>query len=279
MKKSTVILIVCICMAFAGIVCFCIGFSLGGSFQREELAANTHNITEEFQNVSIVASSTDVTIALSENGSCYAVCQENSKIKYSLTVNNGTLYIEEEDMRKWYDYVMIGTNVGDMTLYLPAGEYGALSCDMASGYIECAAKELVFASADFSSHSGRIKLACNVTEEISARTASGKIELSNCTPASLLLSSSSGNIRLNNVIVSGKIEIKNASGNIRLDSCDAAELKLKTSSGKVRATLLSDKLFETHSSSGKITCPPSSADGGKCSISTASGSIKIEVIK
>ena len=67
--------------------------------------SSTHTVTEDFNSVSIDTDTADITFALSSDGSCRVECYEDSKIKHFVCVENGTLKIQSNNEKKWYDYI------------------------------------------------------------------------------------------------------------------------------------------------------------------------------
>ena len=53
-------------------------------------------------------------------------------------------------------------------------------------------------------------------------------------------------------------------------------IMVKTSTGNVKGTLLSDKIFVTDTSTGRVSVPKTTS-GGKCEITTSTGDIEIEL--
>ena len=106
----------------------------------------------------------------------------------------------------------------------------------------------------------------------------GKTILTDITCKNLYSDGSTGDISLKNVTASGIFSIERDTGSIKFERCDAGELKIETDTGDVSGSLLSDKVFFTHSSTGRISVPET-ASGGKCSISTDTGSIRIEILR
>ncbi len=73
------------------------------------------------------------------------------------------------------------------------------------------------------------------------------------------------------------IEIDLSTGDIRLEAIEAGGLDLTTDTGDITGTLLSDKVFLTETSTGRISVPKTTT-GGKCELKTSTGDIKIDVI-
>ena len=83
-------------------------------------------------------------------------------------------------------------------------------------------------------------------------------------------------ISLKNVIATEKISIESDVGDIKFEGSDAAEIYFKTSTGDVAGTLLSEKIFITDTSTGRISVPKTTT-GGKCEIKTSTGDIEIAI--
>ena len=83
-----------------------------------------------------------------------------------------------------------------------------------------------------------------------------------------------GELKLTNVIASGKLDITRNTGDVTFDGSDAASIKVHTSTGDVKGTLLSDKTFRYKTSTGRVELPPTTA-GGVCDITTDTGDIII----
>ncbi len=390
MKKAIIIAAVLIVL---GIGLTAVAFSLGADFEQTQDV--THEAKGAYTSISVKTGAADIVIKRSETGKTYAVCKEAERLTYSLTVENGTLILSEQDNRRWYDN--IGINIGKRacTVYLPAGAYHELRAEASSGVIDCSESDITYQNAALTTSSGMIKASFSVSGELQVKSSSGRITLSDCTAGMLTVSASSGAITLERVTAStsmnvnassgrieifdcasnvltagassgaitlervtastsmnvnassgrieifdcapnvltagassgaieiqrltdctgitvhttsGRIRIADAapqaltakassgaivlervtagsmlqadttSGSIRLELCDAGELALQSSSGSIRGTLLSGKLFDAHSSSGHIECPPPSASAGACRIKTNSGSISFKVV-
>ncbi len=317
MKKSTkIILIISVTAILFGTVICSVAFFLGGSFNRQETEKVTHDTDAVFSLVSVDVTDPNVIVKMSTDRNCYAICEETEKISYSLTVDGDVLYLKEHDNRDWRDRIGVFFGGRTVVLYLPADKYDRLTINTSSGSIECKENILVFDNASLSSSSGSIEFSSSVGNALNAESKSGEIDIENILPESLSVSSLSGSIEIDNVHVSKKLEIESASGSIDVsnsfadsvaalsasgsveledcffsgvmdiktksgsiyfDRCDASELYLSSSSGSIKGTLLSDKLFDVKTSSGNIDCPKSVKDGGKCTVKTASGNIKIKI--
>ena len=97
---------------------------------------SNYEITENFNNISIITETSDVVFVPSENPKPSVVCHELKNAKHSVTVQNGKLAIEIVDVRKWYEYIGINFGTAKITVYIPQGEYGALFVKSSTGNVE-----------------------------------------------------------------------------------------------------------------------------------------------
>ena len=81
---------------------------------------------------------------------------------------------------------------------------------------------------------------------------------------------------MTSLVASGRIEITRTTGDVYFGGCDAAEIYVETGTGSVNGTFLTDKIFQVYTNSGKIDVPEC-WEGGKCKITTTTGSVKISI--
>lgn len=276
---------------------------------------NTHEISENYTNVSIIGDTEDIKLVPSENEKTIVVCYEEKNLKHAVSVKDGTLTVEVDDTRKWYHYIGFNFGTPKVTLYIPQGEYGTLKIKSDTGDIEVP-KEFVFESIDIVATTGDVKNHASAKGNVNIKTSTGKINVENIYAGSLDLTVSTGNItvsgvsceseiktavstgkiymtdtkcknlvsrgdtgdiNLSNVIASEKFNINRDTGDIKLDKCDANEIFIITDTGDVSGTLLTEKVFITKSDTGRINVP-NSISGGRCEITTDTGDIKIQYI-
>ncbi len=277
---------------------------------------NDYEISEDYKDISITTDTADVVFVPSENAKTLVVCHEQNNVKHSVTVQDGTLVIAVQDMRKWYEHIGVHFGTPTITVYLPNAEYGALSVQDSTGSVKIpkdfrfarmdilvstgsvtnfasAAEEMhiktstgnicvenISAGAlDLSVSTGKITV-CDVAcrDDITVKGTTGKANLTNVTCRNLNSKGSTGNMFLENVRATGAFSISRSTGNVKFRGCDAAELLVKTDTGNVTGTLLTDKVFITQSDTGSIDVPKT-ITGGKCEITTDTGNIKITVEK
>ena len=89
---------------------------------------------------------------------------------------------------------------------------------------------------------------------------------------------SSGSLNLMRVVSGKDMELTSGSGDIEITECDGANMKIKASSGSVKGTILTEKIFDIHCSSGNITAPVDGTgkNAGNCTIDVGSGDVVLK---
>lgn len=300
------------CVVFAGVMSmFKWDFSKLSTVKYE---TNNYEISEEFDGISIKTDTADIIFAVSEDGKCRVECYEEKKAKHSVSAQDGTLAIEVTNNKRWYDYIGLNFGSPKITVYLPKTEYTLLLANGKTGDIKLP-EGFAFKNVDVSLSTGTVDVFADVSEKIKIQTTTGNIcvedistgtldlsvstgkvtvsgvtckgdvtvgvttgntYLTDISCKSVISSGSTGGICLDNVVAAEKFSIKRSTGNIKFDRCDAAELFVETSTGDVRGSLLTDKVFITKTSVGKIDVP-NTTTGGKCEIKTSTGDVEIKI--
>ena len=183
--------------------------------------SRTYAVNEEFKDITVRTKTADIIFIPSEDSGSKVVCAENEKMKYTVTVSGGILTIDEADSGKWYDYIGIDFEAPEIAVYIPKGEYGALSVESDTGNIEIP-QDFKFESIDISEITGDVTNGASSSEFI---------------------------------------RIKTGTGNVKLDGCDSAEIFVKTNTGNVTGSLLSDKAFSAKSGTGTVDVPKTASGG------------------
>lgn len=256
----------------------------------------TFPVSGKVNDIQISDSESGVKILPSGDGTCKVICPEKTdgSVYHTVEVRDGVLTVQRHDERKWFQFIGVNLYIGGVEVYLPEGEYGALTASSTAGSISVA-DGLTFESADLKSISGSIRMLSQVEQELNAESASGSVRVENASPENLYAKSSSGRIELSHIrggsvtakATAGKITLmdviakdtlsaQNISGGVALEGCDGGTIRIASTSGSGKGTLLSDKIFITDTGSGRISVPRST-EGGECEITTTSGSIHIEI--
>lgn len=172
-----------------------------------KVSTNTYEIEEAFTNISVDTDTADVVFALSENGRSRVTCDEEKKLYYSVSVQDGTLRIDRVDERRWYDYIRIfDFHSKKITVYLPQSEYAALSVRGSTG---------------------------NVAIHLST----GDTTLTGVRCKNLITEGDTGKLTMTDVIAAERFEIERETGDVRFEACDAAELDIETDTGDVKISI------------------------------------------
>lgn len=276
--------------------------------------SNTYEVTDPFNSISIDVETTKIEFVMSDGDECRIDCYELEKLLHHATVQDGTLVINTTDTRKWYDYICISFGTPKMTVYLPEDQYKTLSVGTDTGDVivpstfsfenlevngdtsdvTCLAS--VSDTIDISVSTGDIKVegvtvnrlnlststgkinvsSVTVQNDIDIETDTGAVKLTDVTCENFKAEGDTGKIVLTNVIASGSFSVDNDTGDVVFEHCDAAQISVKTSTGDVTGSLLTEKVFVTETSTGKISVP-NTISGGKCEIKTSTGDINIIV--
>lgn len=276
---------------------------------------NSYEINQNFKNISVVSDTADILFVPTNDSKGSVVCYDRKNEKHSVTVKDETLVIEIVDTRKWYEHIGINFGAPKIIVYIPQGEYGALSVKSSTSNVEIP-KSFKFESIDISTNTGEVKNCASAMEAIKIKTSTGGIRVENASAGSFDLSVSTGrvsvkditcgdvkvkvstgdakledidckniisngdtgDISLKNVIAKETFYIERSTGEVELHACDAAEIFVKTDTGDVKGVLLSEKVFITQTDTGSVNVPKT-VNGGKCEITTDTGNIKIEIEK
>ncbi|MBQ3482769.1 MAG: DUF4097 family beta strand repeat protein [Clostridia bacterium] len=280
------------CVAFVGVMTVLRwDFAKLSTVQYE---TRTYEIGEDYKNISIVSDTADIVLVPSQDAKSAVECYEQKNVKHAVAVKDSTLVIEITDARKWYERIEIGVGSPKIIVYLPQGEYGALSVRSDTGDMEIA-KGFCFESIDISQRTGNVTNYASATGAIKIKTTTGDICVENVSAGSLELSVSTGDtdladiacksmrsegdtgdLLLKNVIAEQGIFVTRTTGDVTFEGADAAEIIVQTDTGDVKGSLLSDKVFVTSTDTGRVRVP-STATGGRCEITTDTGDIQIRI--
>ena len=132
-------------------------------------------------------------------------------------------------------------------------------------------------SSYFETGSGYIEIADSECGENVMQTVSGSVTLQNVSGISLNISTTSGEILIEDALYSENVFCYTDSGAILFRGLDAANLEFHSTSGGVAGNLLSPKVFFIETTSGFVNVPRSDEGSGICIITTVSGNIDITV--
>ncbi len=248
-----------------------------GEEKNMTLVQKTHEVQEAFTGIHVEDVDCAVRILPSADGMCKVVCHDrvDGTVYHTVDAQGGELKITRHDTRKWYQFFDVSLESAAVEVYLPEHAYRELAISTASGSVEVD-RGFTFERVSLHSSSGSIRMLSDAHEELKAESTSGRVTVSSTRCGKANVKTTSGSIELNDVIAETELSIHTTSGSVTLDGCDGGSVRVKTVSGSVKGTLLSDKVFVTHTVSGSVRVPES-AGGGECDIHTTSGSIRLDV--
>ena len=279
-KISKIWLIIAGSLMVIGSFMFVIAMSLVGwdfsKLSTVKFETNNYTIEEDFKNISIKTSTSDIQFEIAEDGKCKVVCREPENVKHTVNVKGDTLTIKVDDDRKWYEHIGIVIGSPKITIYLPAKDYAsAVKVKANTGDIRV--DGLLLDSIDFSTSTGDIKISnvvCN--ENIKIKVSTGDIKLDGVKCKNLTSEGDTGDVSLEDVIADETISVERHTGDIKLSDCDGSQMRLETSTGDIKGSILTEKVFITKTNTGDIKVPKTST-GGRCEISTHTGDIKMTI--
>lgn len=279
------------------------------------METTSFDIDEDFLDITLRGETEDITFLPAEDGRCRVVFREPDGSTVSAGVKNGTLEISSRDTRPWFRRIsLFSPNQSSVTIWLPPAAYGALAIEESTGDIDLPA-DFTFDSVDIrlstgdaalyssvkgkcavQSSTGGIHLAGLNAGELNLTASTGRIELAdvdcggavsvtvstgdtvlqNLTCRSLHTVGSTGDLEMTDVIVPELLSVERSTGDVRFTRCDAGEITIRTSTGDVSGTLLTGKAFLARTDTGRVRVPESTA-GGKCEITTDTGSITVSI--
>ena len=259
------------------------------------LVTKNYPVSGSFSSVSVTDYYADVQLRASRDGSVSVTTRDTQDVTHTVQVVNGTLTISRPEPNLGQRIFHDDDDDSTVIVYLPAGDYGALTVNTTSGDVESSG-QLNFASANLTTTSGDIEIAGSVTQSLVCNSTSGDVEvnspaagavqistntgdaeLTGVSAQSLSIHTNTGDANLERTVAAGAIEISTTTGDIELERSDAASLTLSTTSGDVEGSLLTGKTFSASSTSGRVSVPASTPGAGACNVSTTSGSIRLTV--
>lgn len=297
-KKTIAALAVAIAFVLTGVLLF------GGSMtaldwdftqlSTTKYETNVYTLSEEFEHLSIRTDTADVVLVPAEGADSTVTCYEQTNALHRVEVKNGTLSVEVNNTKAWYDYIGIQFGRPKITLSIPSCAYGVLTVHTDTGDVKIP-KEFSFEAVTIQGSTGDISYAANAqktidmaistgnvrieavtTELMNLSVSTGETNLTTVRCRSLVSDGNTGDLHLDDVVATASLSLHRSTGNVRLDGCDAAEIDITSDTGDVTGGLLSNKIFSTHTDTGRINVPNTN-EGGLCRITTDTGDIEIRI--
>lgn len=207
---------------------------------------------------------------------------------HNVTLENGTLRIvrnKQQKERRFFSSVS-----GELTLYLPEGQYQSLDVTTASGDIEVRQD---FGSVHITGASSDVTLAGTYPDKAMVQTASGDVSLDGIFGGELevltasgsqnlkgrfasgKLRSASGDMELSGASFTGDLTAETASGDMTLSNVLARGLRLRSASGDVHMERVCAEILNVESRSGDLNLEQVLSKGDFL-CKTTSGDVSLE---
>ena len=276
-RLSTIALSALAVVAVGGLTVLRSGLVAGAAWRHEytPLTRNTYPVNGTFTNISVTDYYADVQFRVSRDGAVSVVTRDADSVEHTVEVVGGTLTISRPELTAGQRLFHHEDDDPEITVYLPAGNYGALSVSTTSGDIELYGA--VSGKVNCNTTSGDVELRCPTAGDVTINSTSGDAELADSYIQSLNVLTVSGDVDLERTVAAGAIVAETTSGDIDLERADAASLTLTTTSGEVEGSLLSAKNFAVSSTMGRVMAPNADPAAGPCTVTTMSGDIRLAV--
>jgi len=255
-------------VAVVGVVFIGIGLALGANtgglyWSRDGgLSVGSRNLShvhytnlQEFNNISINVSSTDVRVVHANYFGFEANYRDNSNFRYSF--ENGNLTITQDGFNSSQVNIMGFGNSEreEIIISLPRN---ALLDDV-----------------ELQVTSGRITIDQLDCVNLTATLSFGNATVNNLTAQSAVIHTTSGRVRLENTTVAGQLEMRASSGNIHITNTIAEDFEIRTTSGRIDGTGIVANGLNAVVGSGNIAL--TGILNGNTTARTTSGSVRLNV--
>ena len=267
----------------------------------------TYDINESFSGIRVEVDTAEVKI-VPTSGEARVVCEGD----FTVEVKDGELKITEiNDHTNWLKRIFTKSEY-EVTVYLPNSEYEYISIYCSVGEVDI--EEINAKTITAMMETGDIELSGITSETVKILNETGVIDVENCKSDKFEVTNDTGmvelsriecsslkaindtgriditgakaedayievetgDIKLEDVIISGKLTITADTGDISFTLCDGGEVYITSNTGDVKGSFLTDKIIFAESDTGRIDVPHLTS-GGKCEITTDTGDIIITI--
>lgn len=246
-------------LVMCGLLAFTVIMSLNNwdftVLSTKDIVKSEHEITEDFKNIRIKATTGDVRFVVSEDGKSKVVISEFEGTSHTVCVENNTLRIDCKDNRKWYEH--IGINIGSpkITVYV---------------------SDTILKEVDIETTTGDITLDSYLhINDLNIDVTTGDITLTNIRTFGTDITVTTGDIKLTDSSCLNTAYFKTTTGDIKFDCFFAENIEAETTTGDVTGILHNTFEYIVDTTTGDIDVPENKT-GGICRITTTTGDIKIE---
>ena len=168
----------------------------------------------------------------------------------------------------------VSVSTGDVTLSSVRTEtYVHLRASTGDVKIEDLTCESLVSEAD----TGDIEIkGASVTARLFVERSTGDVSVESASAGEMALTADTGRISLQSFEAKA-LAATTSTGDITVFDSDAEAITVEASTGDVKGTLLSNKIFITKTSTGRVRVPDTT-EGGVCRVTTSTGNIEFEIV-
>lgn len=278
MKKSTVTIIVAVCLIVAGIAIAGAAFSMVEfdfkNFGTESYEEVTHTIEGDFKHIVIATDVHDIELYPAEDGVSKVVGDENGEIKIRVDCDGEYLTVKTEDTRKWYDFIGIGFGTPSVRIYLTETELVSLTAASDTGHINIP-ESFSFTGASMATSTGAIVFRAKIDQELALASNTGSISVSKQKLSKLDVETSTGNITLENIEASGSVRAEATTGKVKLNDIKCNSVDVEATTGNISLqNVIAEAEISISADTGKISLLSCLSDS--LNIDTDTGDVKLD---
>ena len=278
MKKSTVTIIVAVCLIVAGIAIAGAAFSMTGfdfkNFDTESYEEVTRTVEGDFKHIVIATQIHNIDLAPSTDGICKVVGDENDSIKIETKIEGDILTVKTVDTREWYNFIGINLEEAGLTLYLPESEYTSLTAASDTGHINIP-ESFAFTGASMATATGAIVFRAKIDQELALASRTGSISVSKQNLSKLDVENSTGKISIENIEASSSVRAEANTGKIELKDIKCNSIDVETTTGNISLqNVIAEADISISADTGKISLLSCLSDS--LNIDTDTGDVKLD---
>ena len=244
-----------------------VGFDTGklgaGKFETK-----TYTPEGDLSSLEISLRITDVTVQVATDGVLRVECYETEKQPHTVTLADGKLTVTATDQRKWYEKITIFSKSPKVTVYVPAGEYEALTLETDTGDVRFLGELFGDALEDPS-----VRL---LFGEFGIKTDTGDVEMAGGTyRASVKIKTGTGDVSASAFQAAGDVGIRTNTGKVILTDAHCGDLAIETDTGKVKLRDVNCAALTVETDTGSVTLT-NVVGTGDAKIETDTGDVRFD---
>ena len=216
------------------------------------LFRSIHHVTEDFSSININVNVADIAFIVSTDGESRVECHENDKRTHTVSIENGALTIREQKNFNIFNFFSFDLSKPRVTLYLSRTDFDTLTINSDTSLI-VVPQEFSFNECSIDTSTGDVSYKAPTSVALDIKVTTGRLMVSDVSPASVKLQSSTGSVTLSSVKAAGDIGIKASTGRIYIENVECGNLSLKNSTGEKTLINIKCKNLATNCSTGNTT--------------------------